>query len=1649
MALPAEEQKCQLIDAVVAEVETKLGGEDAALTGAFVRRYFRDVAPADVAEREMADLYGTALAHLRFAETREPGSGKVRVYNPHLQQHGWQSTHTVVEIVTDDMPFLVDSVAMELNRHGFAVHLAIHPIFAVERDAAGKLVDIAVRSEATPDAKPESFMHIEIDRQSDSTLLESLEQDLGRILLDVRKAVEDWATMRATVATVIDDMLPAARHMPADELDEIKAFIEWLADDHFTFLGHAAYELEGEGEAAVLRRMAGSGLGILRTDEAAATSKSFMAMPLAARLRAVELLPAVAIAKANTKSTVHRATYLDFVGVKRYAADGRVIGEHRLLGLFTSAAYNLNPRAIPLLRRKYEAIVQRAGHLKHSHTGKALANILDTYPRDELFQADADTLLEITTQILYLQDRQQIRLFLRKDTFDRFVSCLIYIPRERYNTAVRERLQALLMEALDGSDSEFQAQVSESLLARILVIVRTPNGIPDDVAVDTLEAEITELAQTWADRLHEALLETAGEEEGNRLYRLFARAFPVAYQERVPARAAVPDIYMMDRLHKTGSERLAMTLYRKLEDRPEVVRFKLIRPDQPLFLSDALPILENMGLKVLYEEPHRIRTGSDAIFAMHDFGMRVTEGEAVDVDARRDAFQEAFERIWSGSVENDGFNRLVLTAGLDAGDIVVLRAYCKYMLQLGSPFSQAYIEATFTSNPAIAADLVTLFNTRFDPAFSGDREAAVAAITTTIEQGLELVAILDEDRILRRYLGLMKATLRTNAFQQGADGSAKDYLSFKVNPAMVPDMPLPRPAFEIFVYGPSVEGVHLRGGKVARGGLRWSDRREDFRTEILGLMKAQMVKNGVIVPVGAKGGFFVKRPPESGDRQAVVDEAIRCYRMFLSGLLDITDNQLKGEVVPPADVVRYDEDDPYLVVAADKGTATFSDIANAVSRDYGFWLDDAFASGGSAGYDHKGMGITAKGAWESVKRHFRELGMDPAVDLFTVIGIGDMSGDVFGNGMLLSDKIRLLAAFDHRDILLDPDPDPAASFAERQRLFALPRSSWQDYDTSLLSPGGQIVSRKAKSITVSPQIKAALALERDTYSPLELINAILKAPVDLWWNGGIGTYIKASHETHHDAQDRTNDGLRINAGELRCRVLAEGGNLGMTQGSRIEASQNGVRLNTDFIDNSAGVDCSDHEVNIKILLGEVVAAGDLTMKQRNLQLAEMTDEVGELCLRNNSLQNLALSLVEARAEGFVEAQQRLMRKLEQAGRLNREIEELPDGPTLDERRRAGRGLARPEAAVLLAYAKMTLYSDILASDLPDRPYFAADLAKYFPRPLRRRFADDIAAHRLRREIIATWLANSVVNRGLDVFVSELEDETGARLDEICLGYVITRDAFKLLPLFAAIAAAPREVPAALQIEMLSATRETLVRGTRWFLAHTARPMRIGITVAAFAPAIERLQGALEEALSANQSTVLAGSVAAHVEAGVDPELARRVAALPYLLAACDIVTVARQLQDTGTPLTPSNGETADDDEDLGGANGDALDPLPVARLYFALDEALDLSWLRSRLQRAPIRSRWDRMALSGLEDELAMALRALTMAAWHAGIRAATPAEASAQVDGWLNANFGGLERYRELMAEIEGSAEPDLAMLTVVVNSAGKLLRNVVLAAA
>ncbi|MFO1071621.1 MAG: NAD-glutamate dehydrogenase [Geminicoccaceae bacterium] len=1607
MPARAELRKAEIIDAIVGELDARLAGTESALAERFVRLCYRDVAPEDVAARDPRDLYGAALAHLRLGQQRQPGVPLLRVYNPRLDQDGWQSTHTVVEIVNDDMPFLVDSVTNELKRHGLGIHLIVHPVLAVRRDAAGRLVDLGAASEVGNGLR-ESFMHVQVDRRSNPATLATIEADLQRVLGDVRRAVADWRAMRERVAEVI-----AALPMGLRGAEEAAGFLRWLAEDHFTFLGYGSYSLEEGSDGVQLRRDQGQGLGLLGAQDDAGLSRSFAALPAALRSRALAQLPILTITKANTRSTVHRATYLDFIGVKRFDAEGRVIGEHRFVGLLTSTAYNASPQDVPLLGPKVERIVERAGFPRSGHAGKALVNILETYPRDELLQATEDELFRITTGILQLQERQRLRLFARVDHFGRFVVCLVYVPRDRYNTTLRERIQHLLEQQVGATESDFQALLSESTLARLMFTLRTPRGAPADLDVDDLERRLIEVSRGWGERLRDSLLESCGEERGNRLFEAYGRAFPTSYQERIDARLAVADLLSIDRLAGEPQGALALTLYRRLEDAETALRFKLIRRDQPVLLSDALPILENMGLKVLSEEQSTIRAADGPSYSLHDFGLEPVVGAAISVERVREQFQDLFLGVWSDRLENDGFNRLVLTAGLGPRAIVILRAYCKYLQQIGTPFSQAYIEQTLVANPELAQDLSLLFEQRFDPSLTGERAAAAGVIVARIRERLNKVVSLDQDRIIRRYLELIEATLRTNAWQRDpASGALKDYVSFKIDPALIPAMPRPRPLYEIFVYAPWVEGVHLRGGRVARGGLRWSDRREDFRTEILGLMKAQMVKNAVIVPVGAKGGFVVKRPPAGGDRTAFLEEGVRCYKTLLRGLLDITDNRQPHGIVPPAEVVRYDEDDPYLVVAADKGTATFSDIANGVSREYGFWLDDAFASGGSAGYDHKGMGITARGAWESVKRHFRELGLDTQSEPFTVTGVGDMSGDVFGNGMLLSETIRLVAAFDHRHIFVDPDPDAARSFQERQRLFALPRSSWADYDPALISQGGGVWPRAAKAIPVSPEMRAALAMEGEsaTATPNELMNAILKAPVDLFWNGGIGTFIKAASETQADAQDRLNDAIRVDGEELRCRVIGEGGNLGCTQKGRIAFALKGGRVNTDFIDNSAGVDCSDHEVNIKILLGEVVGAGDLTIKQRDQLLAEMTDEVAHLVLRDNVLQNLALSMTEQLGLDLLDAEIRLMRKLEARGRLDRKLEYLPTNAELAERRKGGKGLSRPEAAVVLAYAKMTLYEDLLGTDLPDRSYLARDIAKYFPRPLRRRFAAEIGRHRLLREIAATWLANSVVNRGLAVFVSELEDETGCGLDEILQAYVAARDAFGLLPIWGAIEQLPTSVSGERQTALLVAVREVLVRGTRWFMTQAGRSYRIGEVVACFRPGIARIMARLDELAGPEQAAELASATADLVAAGVEPTLARFAAGLPQLLAACDIVRVSG---------------TGEED-----AEGERL--LETARLHFALADALDLTWLKAAVARAPRPDGWHRLALTGLEDDLSVVLRALTAAVLAAGVRAPDAATAAAGVAGWLKAHVPGLERYRALMAELRQTAVPELPMLTV-----------------
>jgi len=1606
MLNPTEPSTANRLSAVFELIQARLPADEAAVAEAFTRRFYGQVASEDLAVRSVQDLYGAALSHWHFARRFTPGASRLRVYNPRPEEHGWQSTHTIIEIISEDMPFLVDSITMEVNRQGLTLHLIIHPVIRMRRDAEGNLLGIVDEAAAAGDGAFESIIHVEVDRRTEPAHLEALQQGLARILGDVHAAVSDWPIMRQRLADLIAGLESNPPPLPAEDFAEDVAFLKWMAGGNFTLLGFREYALAGEngssGESGaggdVLRIIPGTGAGILR-ETGQERSVSFAALPPA--VRQIARQPSLLVlTKANARSTVHRPGYLDYVGVKLIDGAGQVLGERRFLGLFTSSAYSVSPVSIPLLRQKVGTVLERAGFRPQSHGGRALMTILEQYPRDELWQIDAEQLYTVAIGILGLGERQRTRLFVRHDAFGRFFSCLIYAPRENYDTALRQRMQSVLMEALHGTSTEFNVQVSESALARILIIVHTPPGSMPEYDVAAIERRLVQVSRRWEDELFEALRERCGEERGNLLHARYKGAFPAGYREDYEARAAVGDIELMEALAEADS--LAMSLYVPLEAPAGSLRFKILRDTAPVPLSASLPMLEHMGVRVLEERPYEIEREGRPTVWLHDFGLSYQGAEELDIERVRGVFQDAFRHVLSGAAESDDFNRLVLAAGLTWREVAVLRAYAKYLRQAGFTFSQPYMEQTLAAHPAIARRLLELFLARFDPHAEHDGPVLAAGMEAAIKDALDGVANLDDDRILRQFLAVILATVRSNYFQR-ADGAPKPCHSFKLNSHRVPGLPEPKPMCEIYVYSPRVEGIHLRGGKVARGGLRWSDRMEDFRTEVLGLMKAQMVKNAVIVPVGSKGGFVLKTPPPGGDRDALLQEGVACYHIYLRGLLDLTDNLVAGQVVPPPDVVRHDEDDPYLVVAADKGTASFSDYANGVSKEYGFWLGDAFASGGSVGYDHKKMGITARGAWESVQRHFRELGLNTQEEDFTVIGIGDMSGDVFGNGMLLSRHIRLLAAVDHRHIFIDPNPDGAASIAERERLFNLPRSSWADYDAALISPGGGVYPRSAKSITLSAPARASLGIDAETLTPQELIRALLLAPVDLLYNGGIGTYVKGSHETHADVGDRANDAIRVDGRELRCRVVAEGGNLGFTQFGRIEYALQGGRICTDAIDNSAGVDCSDHEVNIKILLNFVMEDGELTEKQRNKLLAEMTGEVGRLVLRDNYFQTQVLSVTRARGNQLLDEQARYIRHLSNAGRLNRKIEFLPFDEQIAERKAAGAGLTAPELAILLAYNKMELFEALLASDVPEDPYIRTALERYFPQPLRERFPQHIQRHPLRREIIATHVVNSMVNRVGPTFVFRLQEETGAAPPDIVRAYLATREVFGVVPLWQTIEALDNQVADTTQTAMILEGLRLIQRGTLWFLRHRAHLRDLAETLVRFSASVEQLAGSLYDVVAPQYRAELDALTAHYLGLGVPEALVRRVACLDELYSALDIVEVAGAL---GRPVEL------------------------VARVYFALGGVLDLHWMGHQISILPADTHWQGLARTALRDDLSTQARNLCADALREN-----PGEqdVAALVAAWQVKRGFQLERCRLLGAEIKASSTPDMPMLSVM----------------
>ncbi|MFD4951433.1 NAD-glutamate dehydrogenase [Streptomyces sp. NPDC058451] len=1597
---------------------------------AFLQRFYLHTAPEDLADRDPVDIFGTAYSHYRLAESRPQGTANVRVHTPTVEENGWTCSHSVVEVVTDDMPFLVDSVTNELTRQGRGIHVVIHPQFVVRRDVAGKLIEVlptAAPGEELPhDAHTESWIHVETDRETDRADLKQITADLLRVLSDVREAVEDWEKMRQAATSLAEDLPgePAPGDLRTQEVEEARELLRWLSDDHFTFLGYREYRLRDDDSLAAVP---GTGLGILRADpphggdDSHPVSPSFERLPADARAKAREHKLLV-LTKANSRATVHRPSYLDYVGVKKFNDKGEVVGERRFLGLFSSAAYTESVRRVPVIRRKVEEVLELAGFSPNSHDGRDLLQILETYPRDELFQTPAAELQAIATSVLYLQERRRLRLYLRQDEYGRYYSALVYLPRDRYTTGVRLRIIDILKEELGGTSVDFTAWNTESVLSRLHFVVRVPQGteLPElsDGDKERIEARLVEAARSWTDAFSEALTAEIGEERAAELLRRYSGAFTEGYKADHTPRAAVADLCNLEQLGEDKS--FALSLYEPVGAAPEERRFKIYQKGGSVSLSAVLPVLSRLGVEVTDERPYELRCADRTTAWVYDFGLRMPKesagiGDHLGDDAR-ERFQDAFAAAWTGKAEVDGFNALVLGAGLTWRQAMVLRAYAKYLRQAGSTFSQDYMEDTLRNNVHTTRLLVSLFEARMSPERQRAGHELVDALLEEVDAALDQVASLDEDRILRSFLTVIKATLRTSFFQEARGGGPHEYVAMKFDPRAIPDLPAPRPAYEIWVYSPRVEGVHLRFGKVARGGLRWSDRREDFRTEILGLVKAQMVKNTVIVPVGAKGGFVAKQLPDpSVDRDAWMAEGIASYKTFISALLDITDNMVAGEVVPPQDVVRHDGDDTYLVVAADKGTARFSDIANEVAQSYDFWLGDAFASGGSAGYDHKGMGITARGAWESVKRHFRELGVDTQTQDFTVVGIGDMSGDVFGNGMLLSEHIRLVAAFDHRHIFIDPEPDAAVSYAERRRLFELPRSSWEDYNAELISAGGGVFPRTAKSIPVNAHIREALGIEAGVtkLTPADLMRAILKAPVDLLWNGGIGTYVKASTESHADVGDKANDAIRVDGRDLRVQVVGEGGNLGFTQLGRIECAMQGARINTDAIDNSAGVDTSDHEVNIKVLLNGLVAEGDMTVKQRNKLLAEMTDEVGALVLRTNYAQNTAIANALAQSKDMLNAQQRFMKHLVREGHLDRALEFLPTDRQIRERLAAGSGLTGPETAVLLAYTKITVAEELLHTSLPDDPYLRGLLHAYFPAPLREQFAERIDNHPLRREITTTVLVNDTVNTGGTTYLHRLREETGASLEEIVRAQTVARTIFRSAPVWDAVEALDNKVEADVQTRIRLHSRRLVERGTRWLLNNRPQPLELAETVEFFSERVGQVWAELPKLLKGADLEWYQQVYDELSGVGVPDELATRVAGFSSAFPALDIVSVADRM---------------------------GKDPMDVAEVYYDLGDRLHITQLMDRIIELPRADRWQSMARAAIREDLYAAHAALTADVLAAGNGTATPEQ---RFKVWEQKNGALLSRARSTLEEIRGSDAFDLANLSVAMRTMRTLLRT------
>ena len=1555
-----------------ARIAAARGLIDSSETQAFLDALYAGAVPDDVLRATPERL--AALARALYGEAVAHRKDEIRV----TLLDDAQSRETVLVAVNDDRPFLFDSILLAAMESGARIRAAFHPIVNVGETRT-------------------SVIALVCDTLAGETARDRLTGLVRDACEQGRSAVRDWRAMLRRLA-LARGALAQSRGAAAEE--DI-AFLDWLAADHFTFLGARDYTLADDGVNGRLEPVPGSGLGVLSDENLRVIWRGPARAALTPEVRAfLEELSPLIVTKSVSRSVVHRRAHMDYIGIKTHDAAGAFNGERRFVGLFTSSAYSAQPRTIPMLRRKIEAVTARAGFPPASHDGKALAHILDTFPRDELFQVSEDELHDIALGILQQTGLPRLKLFLRFDRFDRFVSAILLAPRNRMTDHARQYIHALLADALNGRMSAFSVGLDDSPLVRLHYIIGRNDAPLPPVDIAALERDIAAAIETWDDAFAAALNAAHGEAEGQHRLAALVPDFSPGYRDTFTAREGVEDLGVLESIPaRDGDLRLRARAWRKPNDAHATLRLKLYVLGDALPLSAALPVFENLGLTVIAENSYPVSfnrgdgTRQDAVIL--DFLMARAGGQAAELETIREPLQDAFHAVQRGDAESDGFNRLVTGAGLAWRDVAILRALAKFLRQAAIPFSQEYMEQALARNPDVAALLVALFQARHDPKSGRERDALVKDVSGQIEKALRDVPSLDDDRIIRRFRNAIEASLRTNYYQTDAGGAPRPTIAMKFDSGKLDELPAPRPWREIFVYAPSVEGVHLRFGRIARGGIRWSDRREDFRTEILGLVKAQQVKNAVIVPVGAKGGFFPKTMPASPTREQAAAIGIAAYKIFINALLDITDNlDAEGAIVPPPQVLRPDGDDPYLVVAADKGTATFSDTANSIATARGFWLGDAFASGGSAGYDHKKMGITARGAWEAVKRHFREMDTDIQATDFTVIGVGDMSGDVFGNAMLLSRHIRLVAAFDHRHIFLDPlapvGTDAAKAFDERLRLFGLPRSSWDDYDRKLIGRGGGVFARSLKEIPLSREVQMLVGTDKETMAPAALIHALLKAQTDLLWFGGIGTYIKASSQSHADAGDRANDAVRVNGNEVRARVIGEGANLGVTQLGRIEYARAGGRIDTDAVDNSAGVDTSDHEVNLKILLSGPRQRGEMTETARNNLLAAMTDNVAKLVLADNYDQTLALSVAEASAARDIDAAGRFIRDLETRGRLDRAVEFLPTDAAMKSLAHDGKGLTRPELAVLLAYAKLDLDAGIIATPLPDDPAFASLLTGYFPKQATEAYPEEPARHRLRREIVSTSLANRIVNLAGPLFVLRMRELSGATDAAVARAFVIADGAFGLSALKARIDALDGKVPAALQIRAYGDLAEHLRRVTPWFLSHLANDADIAAASALHRAGVEALRAALP------QNDEDKTRIAEAMQAAMPQELAADLVLLPRLAAAPDVTLLAQGAQKT---------------------------PDAVAELYFALGARLGLDRLRMMAAKLKLADHWDRLALRRLMDDLSATQRGIAGALLKDG-------ETRDALARWATTQADALTRTRDFLGALEGSGDLSIAKL-------------------